>query len=231
MIQTHRTFLGWVAFGTKWSFVALLASVAVLNAQPYMEISQSLMAEVATVPIVDLLYSVPLLGELIKLTGVVLPSLLGVLVWAILQLMQCIPLFLNDPEMLRRQLIAAQRWSSTHNIKGGSDWVTTLVQRLANFPKMLQDRLIMVATVAYLVDLLIGVLKFPPLTVPVASVAEGFDYLWAMFAGTFDFALLDWGNIIKLAIMLFAFEGFIAIALFIRQLGMMLIGGTDGPRK
>jgi hypothetical protein len=216
-----------ISKGVTYGFLLLLSSVAVLNAQPYIVASSDLFGEVVVIPGVDLLSRLPGVAPILALLGVLLPPLLGVIVWALLQVLQCIPLFMADPQMLLKRIDAARMWCSINLGTTQVDWVNELIQRFARFPVELQRGLIKAAAVSYLVDAVIGAWHHPPLNVPIQSFKQVWGYLTQLLTGDFDFALVDWASVAKLAVMLFAFEGIIAIALFVRQVGLYLLGVSD----
>jgi hypothetical protein len=216
-----------ISKGATYGFLLLLSSVAVLNAQPYIVASSNLFGEVVVIPGVDLLSRLPGVAPILALLGVLLPPLLGVIVWALLQVLQCIPLFMADPQMLLKRIEAAQMWCQLNLGTTQVDWVNELIQRFMRFPVELQRGLIKAAASSYLVDALIGAWHYPPLNVPIQSFKQVWGYFTQLLTGDFDFALVDWGSVAKLAVMLFAFEGIIAIALFVRQVGLYLLGVSD----
>ena len=219
-----------VSKGFLYGFLLLLTSVAVLNAQPYILASSSLFGDVVVIPGVDLLARLPGVAPIFALMGMVLPPMLGVVVWAVLQFLQCIPLFMADPQMLRKQIYAARDWSQINFGIVHVDWVNDLIERFMKFPLRLQKGLIKGAAISYFVDFAIGAWHYPPLNVPVQSVKEAWGYLMQLLRGDFDFGLVDWESVAKLAVMLFAFEGLIALLLFIRQIGLYLLGNRhDTP--
>jgi hypothetical protein len=166
-------------------------------------------------------------APILALLGVLLPPLLGVIVWALLQVLQCIPLFMADPQMLLKRIEAAQMWCQLNLGTTQVDWVNELIQRFMRFPVELQRGLIKAAAISYLVDAAIGAWHYPPLNVPIQSFKQVWGYFTQLLTGDFDFALVDWDSVAKLAVMLFAFEGIIAIALFVRQVGIYLLGVAD----
>ena len=219
-----------VSKGFLYGFLLLLSSVAVLNAQPYILASSSLFGEVVVIPGVDLLARLPGVAPILALLGMLLPPLLGIVVWAVLQFLQCIPLFMADPQILRRRISAAQAWCQVNLGGSNVDWVNDLIKRFMSFPLELQKGLIKGAAISYLVDAVIGAWHYPPLNVPVQSVKEAWGYFMDLLRGDFDFGLVDWESVAKLAVMLFAFEGLIALLLFIRQIGLYLLGNRhDAP--
>jgi hypothetical protein len=213
---------------TLYSFLFLLASVAVLNAQPYMKASGNLFGEVVVIPGIELLAKVPLMAPVLALLGIIVPPLLGCIIWAVLQLLQCIPLFMADPEVLIRRISAAQQWCEVNLGESRVDWVNELIKRFINFPQELQEQLLKAAAISYLVDAAIGIWHYPPLKTPVQSFEQAWGYFSQLLTGKFDFSLVDWGSVGKLAVMLFAFEGIIAIALFMRQIGIYLLNLQGG---
>jgi hypothetical protein len=216
-----------ISKGVTYGFLLLLSSVAVLNAQPYIVASSNLFGEVVVIPGVDLLSRLPGVAPIMALLGVLLPPLLGVIVWALLQVLQCIPLSMADPQMLLKRIEAAQMWCQLNLGTTQVDWVNELIQRFMRFPVELQRGLIKAAAISYLVDAAIGAWHYPPLNVPIQSFKQVWGYFTQLLTGDFDFALVDWGSVAKLAVMLFAFEGIIAIALFVRQVGIYLLGVAD----
>jgi len=212
--------------GFFYGFVLLLTSVAVLNAQPYIKASSNLFGDVVVIPGVDLVSRLPGIAPIVALFALLLPPLLGVIVWALLQVLQCVPLFMADPQMLLKRIQAAQMWCEINLGTTKVDWVNDLIQRFLSFPVELQKGLIKAATISYLVDAVIGAWHYPPLNIPITSFKQVMGYFRQLLTGEFDFGLVDWGSIAKLIVMLFAFEGIIAISLFVRQVGIYLLGGS-----
>ena len=210
--------------GFLYGFLLLLTSVAVLNAQPYLQASSNLFSEVVIIPGVDLLGRIPGVAPILALLGVLIPPLLGSIVWALLQTAEGIPIFLGDPEVLLRRIHAAKNWCQVNLGTSDVDWVNNLIERFISFPKDLQRDILKAAAVAYLIDGIIGVWYHPPLTVPVSSFGQAWGYVQELLVGDFDFGLVDWESVGKLMVMLFAFEGLIALGLRIRQIGLYLLG-------
>lgn len=205
-----------------YSFLLLLTAVAVLNAQPYLKVAKDLFSEVEVIPGIEVINAIPLAGPIVSLIGLMLPTVLGVITWSVLQLLQCIPLFMSDPEILLKRIESARQWSEVNLGTSRSDWLNDLIKRFSNFPSDLQERLINSASIAYLIDLVIACWHYPPLKTSITSVGQATEYLGQLLTGEFQFALVDWGACFKICVMLFAFEGIIAIAVFIRQIAFCL---------
>lgn len=72
-----------------------LGTIAVLNMQPWLGIARDLTRQINTVPLLDVLLTVPYLGDLLAWVVPWFWQVLGVLLWAFVQAAQCGPALLD----------------------------------------------------------------------------------------------------------------------------------------
>ena len=131
MVTTKRISAGQkIGKGFVYGFAGLLTAVAMLNAQPYIQASVNLFSDVLIIPGVDLVSRIPGVAPIVALLGLLLPPLLGVFVWALLQVMQCVPLFMADPEVLIQRINAARSWCQVNLGVSDVDWVNDLIEQI-----------------------------------------------------------------------------------------------------
>lgn len=198
----------WLLSGVAWIlFVGLLTAlcyVAWVNIAPYVAIASTFNS------IQNWVLKLPLLGTLVNRWGDFINVLVGVLIWAVVQILQCMWLLIR---LDRRAMSGAlnQTSLSRYTLKDvmEDDAETKQIKQQARkIPIFFIRYSGYLALGAYVFDAIVGVSLYPP----AKSLGA---FLGAVAIGNWN--AIDSSNFIRLSIMLFAFEFVLVMVLIAGQ--------------
>lgn len=205
----------------KWCWIVALVGVAVFNVQPYLQFTRSLSLQGVTMPFSGLVEPIPLAGDLVKLLGVVLPDIVTVAIFGVLQGLQCLPMLLANPNVVRARIAAGETWQHLPIKDADPKWLKELKERLNNFPLKWIEDIHAASKVAYFVDVVFGAIKYPLFVKGWVHTVENWNSL--------DLGSVQWVNVPAFLIMLFAMEFAIWIYLKLCE-GVDVFNGGRTPQ-
>ena len=202
----------------KYAWIGAIVWVIAINIQPYREVIRSLSQGVTIVPFAELLGRLPVVGPLIQLIPLLVPELATLAVYTIIQLLQCLPMLLASPQVVRQRIAAGEQWQ--HLPIGQSDpgWMKDLKTRLNNFPLEWIQGIHNGSRLAYAVDVVLSGLKYPLFTGGWVWAAQNLKSL--------SLSSVLWGNVPGFITMVFALEGAVWLYLKIAE-GVDVFNGSS----
>ena len=190
-------------------FVGLLAAlvyVAWINIAPYVQLVENLGIGATQ----NWLLKVPLIGGLVAGWSNFLQAAVGFLIWCVVQIFQCLGLLIRldkdamtgaikQSHLVKRQLPDLESDDdATADIKASTRKIPYLFIRWSGY----------LALAAYTFDAIVGFSLYPP----ARSIGE---FLTALSLGAWS--QIDLDNLVKLLVMLFAFEALLALVIIAWQ--------------
>jgi hypothetical protein len=178
--------------------ISAIAYVSWLNIQPYVSLVDS------TIAGDNWLTRFPIIGEFARAWGSVIATIVGILIWAVVQCLQVLWLLIGlDKQALQGAVKRAEM--QRFYLPDGSDRAS---QRIAKRARRIPYFFIrwggLLSLAAYAFDLAIGLTIYPP--------AKSFDAFWFALS-TGSWSRIDIGNLCKLLAMLFMFEALLVLAI------------------
>ena len=95
----------------RFLFTAGIGFLMIINVQPWLELSKAIAKQITTIPFLDSLVAIPLLGGWVEWLFANIIPILGCVLWAIVQLIEVMPMLTEAsvPETLRERL-EGYRW-------------------------------------------------------------------------------------------------------------------------
>jgi hypothetical protein len=95
----------------RFLFTAGIGFLMLVNVQPWLELSKAIAKQITTIPFLNSLVSIPLLGGWVEWLVANIVPLLGCILWAIVQLIEVMPMLTESaiPEKLKQRL-ESYRW-------------------------------------------------------------------------------------------------------------------------
>lgn len=96
---------------SRFLFTAGIGFLMIINVQPWLELSKAIAKQITTIPFLDSLVAIPLLGGWVEWIFANLIPILGCVLWAIVQLIEVMPMLTESsvPANLRERL-ESYRW-------------------------------------------------------------------------------------------------------------------------
>ncbi|MGF1514243.1 MAG: hypothetical protein ACFB5Z_11185 [Elainellaceae cyanobacterium] len=135
-----------------------------LNIQPYVGVAEMLLEGTVESRALDLLLSLPLIGGLVAKLGDFVITLVGVSIWAIFQILELMPTFLMGTRpMIRRVIDGFESVELLHIDANDLPFVAELKDKHNQMPFEWIRTSLLLATLAYIVDLVVCFSWFPPI--------------------------------------------------------------------
>lgn len=95
----------------RFLFTAGIGFLMIINVQPWLELSKAIAKQITTIPFLDSLVAIPLLGGWVEWIFANIIPILGCVLWAIVQLIEVMPMLTESsvPANLRERL-ESYRW-------------------------------------------------------------------------------------------------------------------------
>gem|GEM_PF-978768 len=172
--------------------IAAMGYVSWLNIAPYVALVTTL-----GVGTPNWLTALPLIGWLVTAWSAAIVTVVGVLVWALVQALQCLWLLISlDKQALQGAVQQSQ--SGRFLLSGQADPAARSIARKARkIPYFFIRWGALLSLGAYAFDLAVGLSLYPP-------AASLNSFLFALSSGLWSG--IEMGNLVKLLVMLFAFE-------------------------
>ena len=95
----------------RFLFTAGIGFLMIINVQPWLELSKAIAKQITTIPFLDSLVAIPLLGGWLEWIFANIIPILGCILWAIVQLIEVMPMLTESsvPALLKERL-GTYRW-------------------------------------------------------------------------------------------------------------------------
>jgi hypothetical protein len=95
----------------RFLFTAGIGFLMLINVQPWLELSKAIAKQITTIPFLDSLVAIPLLGGWIQWGFVNIVPILGCVLWALVQLIEVLPMLTEDSLPFKlKQRLERYRW-------------------------------------------------------------------------------------------------------------------------
>lgn len=183
----------------KYGVLGLAGYLILLNMQPYLDISRLLLGTITDVPFLGFLSSLPLVGSLIKLLGMLAADVFGILLWCFIQIVEILPQYMKgDLNQLRQVIFAFGRHREQEISKEDSDAVRRLKQRYNSAPGRWLRTADYLAALMYFIDFALCCMRFPPYQGGLTGFMND-QWFWTLDK-------VDWGNLISLLFTMYGLE-------------------------
>lgn len=204
--STRQTYdESWIFRVFSWllltALFAALCYVAWVNIAPYVLLVQR--TSIGD----NWLEQVPVIGAVVKLWGGAVMSITALLIWALVQSLQCLWLLISlDKKALQGAVSKAN--SDRFYVNANDPTSKDLARKARRIPYFFIRWGALLSLGAYAFDLIVGLSLYPP--------AKSFDKFWfALSVG--QWGAIDFPNVWKLLMMLFAFEFVLVLFLVVFQ--------------
>ncbi|NJM56325.1 MAG: hypothetical protein HC857_01100 [Synechococcales cyanobacterium RU_4_20] len=205
----------------KYLWIAAILWVAALNIQPYLSIITELTTGIIAIPLGELFLKIPIIGPAMALLALMIPGLVAIAIYILIQLLQCLPMLLASPEVVRARIAAGEQWQHLSIRAADPGWLRELKMKLNNFPLEWISSIHKGSKAAYAVDLVLSGMQYPLFKDGWLSAIQNWNSL-----GLWD---VRWGNIPGFVTMIFAFEGAIWLYLKLSE-GVDIFNAPPAPR-
>lgn len=185
----------------RFLLFVLAGGLVILNIQPFLEVSDILLSAITNVPFLEVLSIMPIIGPLLAFFGRIAPDLFGLGLWAMIQFVEILPHWIKGDLSALDGLIRGVSQHAPHVVKSGEgDAVIELKEQYNKAPKRWLKRAGTLAIVAYLVELALCLLRFPPYKGGMLVFLED------LRLGITSLDNVDFGNLGNLLTTMFGFE-------------------------
>lgn len=198
-------------------WLAVLAAIwfAYLNIHPYAAIAKITIAQTIDFSLIQFIARIPIINGIAAIIGSILHWFIGVILWAVIQTVEVLPIVLRRDRAFMRTLITHVDTSDKFNIKEDDEPTLAALKAWYNqFPSLTIARARTAALFVYAIDFCICLLVYPP-------APGGFtNFIFLMSTGQYE--RLDWQNIAMLLLTLFAIEGIVRLLFWLGQIAYFM---------
>jgi hypothetical protein len=178
----------------RFALLMVLGGIIISNARPYIDICTMLGSSLGSLGILPFLLKVPVLGWLLSTGGAITAFISGVILWFVLQVLQMLPVLLQDsPKMMLNLIGWTARFKAIKISENDSEAVASLKRNYNTIPTKWLDDANSARAIGYLIDLLLVARFYPPivggydrigvfLAAPMASDIDGSNIAVGLFA-------------------------------------------------
>ncbi|MBD2168618.1 hypothetical protein H6G04_30015 [Calothrix membranacea FACHB-236] len=179
--------------------VLLICWFAYLNVSPYALIAKTLGGKVIDSAFIEMMSNLPLIGVIVKAIGGASHWLIGFVAWAIIQTIECYPLFLKHHRGYLKAVLDEVSSDTQYAVSEREDPSIKALKKWFNaFPLLSIRGARNAANFTYVIDLFVCLSIYPPID------GGGLKFLFILLTGQFQ--LIDWANVCFLVVTLFAVE-------------------------
>lgn len=198
-------------------WLAVLAAIwfAYLNIHPYAAIARIAMAETIDLALVQFIARLPIVNGIAAMIGSILHWFIGIILWAVIQTVEVLPIVLRRDRAFMRTLITHSDSSEKFDITDEDEPTLAALKAWYNqFPSLTLSRARTASLFVYAIDFCICVVVYPP-------APGGFrNFLFLLSTGQYE--RLDWQNIVMLALTLYAVEGIVRLLFWLGQIAYFM---------
>ncbi|MEH2190289.1 MAG: hypothetical protein V7K64_29655 [Nostoc sp.] len=191
-----------------WGAVGLGLWICYLNIGPYAYVVKVLSSRVIDTTLIQGFYAIPVLGKLFQAIGLVSHWGIGLLIWAVIQVCQILPILLKHNRRYMKNVLDEVTSGGVYQIGERDDPVVKQLKHLYNLlPLQSMRKARIYAKVSYGVDAVFCAIAYPP--IPGGDIGQLFFVLV-----TGQWHLIDWGSVALMLITMFAIEILVNVALW-----------------
>ncbi len=194
-----------------WLCVAATAWFAYMNIAPYAAVVKIGMMKTTSWGILRAVGMIPIINGIAAIIGASIHFIIGTILWAVIQTMEVLPLVLKRDPAFIKEVVTHSEGYSKYQEKEGDDPVLANLKRYYNaFPTLAIKQAKNLMLFAYTVDLLICITVYPPCNGGIGRL------MFILTTGQWQ--LLNYTNLIFLAVTLFIVEFMLKLLFFIGQI-------------
>lgn len=194
-----------------WLIVCAALWFAYLNINPYAQAVKYVMDGTLDRGFFQMLLQTPFVGAVLRFFAVGGHWIIGLILWAVIQTIECFPIVLKHDRAFMRTVIDENEDSRHYDISEQDDPAVQWLKRWYNrFPMLTITKARNLALFAYTADFLICMFVYPP--------ADGGFSNFFFLVMTGQFSALNWGNVALMMITLYAFEAIVHTLFFLAHI-------------
>ncbi len=200
-----------------WAAVICGIWFAYLNIQPYAQAVKMIISGAAadTAALLQLIYSIPLIGPAAATVGTALHWLVGLVIWVVVQTVEVFPIILKRDRAFMRTLITNAQSADKFEIRENDDPALAALKRWYNaFPTLTMTTARNLALFVYAIDFCFCALVYPP-------CKGGFGQLMFILASV-QWGQIDWKNVTLLIVTLVAIEAIIHLIFWLGEIAYFM---------
>lgn len=199
--------LNGVFFILRIALLSFVVAVGWLNLKPYVAVVDTLFWGDGLTPIMQLVFSLPLIGWIASFLRDSWSWVLGALVWALFQIFEVMPLLLKNSHTMKQLIYGIGKHQKIKPRDGATELELHLIEAYNSKPQRWLVTAKVLAFGAYVLDFIVAFIHYPP-------IAGGIDG-WRLWLAAPDFGSIDYANLALMGVVLFAFELAIWVACWI----------------
>jgi hypothetical protein len=195
-----------------WALVVAGIWFAYLNIQPYEKVVGLLSRKAVNGAFAYLISIIPIVNGIAAIIGKGITWILGTILWAIIQIIEVLPLILYNHEKFVQNMITSADSRSRYQLKEGDDPTLKMLKRVYNgLPTSVVSNLEFLKVFTYTIDFLICITVYSP-------VASGkfTDFFPILIYGQWN--KLDYSNLALAIVTLFAIEVIVSLIIWVGKL-------------
>lgn len=195
-----------------WLLVVAGVYFAFLNISPYAKAVSFLGSQAIDKAFIQLISVIPIINGLANTLGMGVTWILGFVLWAVVQIIELLPIILFNHEGFMKSIIGQADSRSRYTEKETDDPTLKYMKRFYNaMPTSMIRNLERLRIGVYVLDFLICFTVYSP-------VASGKiqDFFWIIATGQWD--KINYGNLMLAAITLFAVELIVSLIIWVGKL-------------
>lgn len=194
-----------------WLCVTATAWFAYMNIAPYAAVVKIGMMKTTSWGILRAVGMIPIINGIAAIIGASIHFIIGTILWAVIQTMEVLPLVLKRDPAFIKEVVTHSEGHSKYQEKEGDDPVLANLKRYYNaFPTLAIKQAKNLMLFAYTVDLLICLAIYPPCNGGIGRL------MFILTTGQWQ--MLNYTNLIFLAVTLFIVEFMLKLLFFIGQI-------------
>ena len=190
-----------------------------LNVQPYIGAMDVLLWGADRHPLIAFILNIPLIGWVLRAVQGISTSILGILIWAIFQILELVPSILVASSNIKNLIAGFQKTKALPVKDDDPLFIKRLKVQYNRKPIMWLRKARIASTVAYLIDFVFCCVYYPPLKGGIQNLG--------LFMQAATLADIDWRNLALAITTLFAVELIVWTFMWLDD-GRMFMGGADG---
>lgn len=192
----------------QFVWLTVIGGVAILSVQLYIKFARQLAVSTSDVPILGHFVGVPVVGPLISLVCTLMPDLIAIAVFSLLQFLEILPMLLESPDKLEERIMAGQRWQNLPIADTDPAWMASLKEKFNRLPITWVSRLHEASRIAYVVELLLSASAYP-------LFKQGWVWAFQNFS-SLTLADVAWSNLPGFLLMLCALEATVWVYVWLK---------------
>ncbi|MBG1258639.1 hypothetical protein F8S20_05515 [Nostoc sp. BAE] len=195
-----------------WGLVIAGIWFAYLNIQPYERAVSFLGGKATSSAFISLVAAIPLINGIAAIFSKSLSWILGAILWAVIQIIEVLPLILYNNEKFIQKIVGEADGRSRYQEKDTDDPTLKMLKRTYNhLPISVVSNLEVLKIFTYTVDFLICLTVYSPV-----SSGKISDLIFILATG--QWGKLDYGNLALALITLFAIEVIVSLIIWVGKL-------------